>query len=60
MQAEHARNAGTIEVDIQKTDMGVLARQLSLEIIPICLLAVYAGLLGFYLIAARPGSSTWT
>jgi fucose permease len=36
--------------------MGVLARQVSLEIIPLCLLAVYAGLLAFYLVAARPGS----
>jgi len=31
--------------------MGVLARQLSLEVIPVCLLAVYAGLLGFYILA---------
>ena len=34
--------------------MGVLARRISLEVIPICLLVVYAGLLGFYLLAARP------
>ncbi len=34
--------------------MGVLARQLSLEVIPVCLLAVYAGLAGFYSLAARP------
>lgn len=33
--------------------MGVLAQQLSLEIIPVSLLAVYTGLLGFYLLAAR-------
>ncbi len=33
--------------------MGVLARQISLEIIPVCLLAVYAGLLGAYLLASR-------
>lgn len=33
--------------------MGVLARQSSLEIIPICLLAVYAWLLGVYLLAVR-------
>jgi fucose permease len=33
--------------------MGVLARQISLEVIPICLLVVYAGLLGVYLLAAR-------
>jgi len=33
--------------------MGVLAQQLSLEVIPVSLLAVYAGLLGFYLLAAR-------
>jgi len=34
--------------------MGVLARRLSLEIIPVCLLAVYAGLFIFYILAARP------
>jgi len=34
--------------------MGVLARRISLEIIPIGLLAVYAGLLGAYLLAASP------
>lgn len=33
--------------------MGVLARRMSLEIIPVCLLVVYAGLLGFYLLAVR-------
>ena len=37
--------------------MGVLARQISLEIIPVCLLAVYAGLLGLYLLAARYSNS---
>jgi fucose permease len=31
--------------------MGMLARQVSLEIIPVCLLAVYAGLFGFYILA---------
>ncbi len=31
--------------------MGILARQISLEVIPICLLVVYAGLLGVYLIS---------
>jgi fucose permease len=31
--------------------MGVSARQISLEIIPVCLLAVYAGLFGFYVLA---------
>lgn len=36
--------------------MGVLARQISLEVIPICLLAVYAGLLGCYLLALSPRS----
>jgi fucose permease len=34
--------------------MGVLARQISLEVIPVCLLAVYAGMLGFYLLAVKP------
>ncbi|HNT24914.1 MAG TPA: MFS transporter [Anaerolineales bacterium] len=33
--------------------MGVLARQLSLEVIPVCLLVVYIGLLGVYLLAIR-------
>lgn len=33
--------------------MGVLARRISLEIIPVCLLVVYAGLLVFYLLAAK-------
>lgn len=31
--------------------MGVLARQISLEIIPVCLLVVYAGLFGCYVLA---------
>jgi fucose permease len=34
--------------------MGVLARRISQEIIPVCLLVVYAGLFGFYVLAARP------
>lgn len=33
--------------------MGVLAQHISLEIIPVSLLAVYAGLLGFYLLATK-------
>jgi fucose permease len=33
--------------------MGVIARQISLEMIPLCLLAVYAGLFGLYLLAVR-------
>jgi len=33
--------------------MGVLARQFSLEVIPVCLLVVYAGLFGFYTLATR-------
>jgi fucose permease len=33
--------------------MGVLARQLSLEVIPVCLLAVYAGLLVFYVLSTN-------
>ena len=34
--------------------MGVLARQISLEVIPVCLLVVYAGLFGVYLLAIQP------
>lgn len=33
--------------------LGVLARQLSLEVIPICLVVVFLGLFGFYLLAMR-------
>ena len=33
--------------------MGVFARQISLEVIPICLLTVYVGLFGLYLLAVR-------
>lgn len=35
--------------------MGVLAQRISLEVIPVCLLVVYAGLFGCYLLAMRPG-----
>jgi fucose permease len=34
--------------------MGILARRISLEVIPICLLLVYTGLAAFYLLASRP------
>lgn len=34
--------------------MGILARQLSLEVVPICLLVVYSALLGVYLLAVKP------
>jgi len=34
--------------------MGILARRLSLEIIPVCLLVVYASLLGVFIMAMRP------
>ncbi len=37
--------------------MGVLARQVSLEIIPVFLLAVYAGLFGFYVLAMSVAKS---
>lgn len=33
--------------------MGILARQISLEVIPVCLLVVYAGLLGVYILAIK-------
>ena len=33
--------------------MGVFAQQISLEIIPVCLLIVYAGLFGLYMLAIR-------
>ncbi len=34
--------------------MGILARQISLEVIPVCLLLLYAGLFGLYVLAIRP------
>ncbi len=34
--------------------MGVLARRISLEVIPVILILVYLGLLGFYILAIRP------
>ncbi len=37
--------------------MGVFARQVSLEVIPWCLLAVYGALLGLYLLTIRPGAN---
>jgi fucose permease len=40
--------------------MGVLAQQISLEVIPVCLLAVYASLLGLYLLTVRPRSALAT
>ena len=43
-----ATGFGTV---IIPTLMGMLARQVSLEIIPVCLLIVYAGLFGFYILA---------
>jgi fucose permease len=36
--------------------MGVLARQFSLEVIPVCMAIVFAGLLGLYTLAIRSGS----
>ncbi|MEZ4592865.1 MAG: MFS transporter [Chloroflexota bacterium] len=45
-----ATGFGTVVIP---TLMGVLARRISLEIIPLFLLAVYAGLLGFYLLEIR-------
>ncbi len=36
------------------TTMGILARRISLEVIPVCLLVVYVGLAGVYLLATRP------
>jgi fucose permease len=44
-----ATGFGTVVIP---TLMGVLAREVSLEVIPVCLLIVYGGLFGFYLLAA--------
>jgi hypothetical protein len=45
-----ATGFGTVVIP---TLMGMLARQVSLEMIPVCLLVVYGGLFGFYILAAR-------
>jgi fucose permease len=37
---------------------GILARQISLEIVPICMAAVFAGLFGLYTLAVRTSSKT--
>jgi fucose permease len=39
--------------------MGVLARQFSLEIIPICMMMVFTGLLGLYVLAIKTGSKAY-
>ena len=44
-----ATGFGTVVIP---TAMGMLARQVSLEVIPVCLLVVYGGLFGFYILAA--------
>lgn len=46
-----ATGLGTVVIP---ATMGVLARRVSLEIIPVYLLAVYVGLAGVYLLATRP------
>ncbi len=38
--------------------VGVLARQISLEVVPVAMVVVFAALFGCYTLAARPGSST--
>lgn len=45
-----ATGLGTV---IIPSTMGVLARHISLEVIPVCLLVVYAGLLGSYVLAVK-------
>jgi fucose permease len=38
--------------------MGVLARQFSLEVIPVCMMVLFIGLLGLYTLAMKPKSKT--
>jgi fucose permease len=40
--------------------LGILARQFSLEVIPTCLVVVFAGLFGLYTLTARPGLKSVT
>jgi fucose permease len=36
--------------------IGILARQVSLEVIPVCLMVLYAALLGLFTLALKSGS----
>jgi fucose permease len=38
--------------------VGILARQVSLEIIPVCLMVLYAGLLGLFTLSVKSGSKS--
>lgn len=48
--------AAALGVAIIPSLVGILARQVSLGIIPVCLMALFAGLLGLYVLAMKSGS----
>jgi fucose permease len=48
--------AGGLGTAIIPSLVGILARQVSLEIIPVCLMVLFAGLFGLYALAAKSGS----
>jgi fucose permease len=49
--------AGGLGVAVIPSLVGILARQISLEIIPGCLIVLFAGLLGLYVLAVKSGST---
>jgi fucose permease len=48
--------AGSLGVAIIPGCVGILARRVSLEMIPVCLIVLFAGLLGLYALAVNSGS----
>ena len=51
--------AGGLGTAIIPSLVGVLARQFSLEVIPVCLMMVFSGLLGLYVLAVKTGSKAY-
>ena len=48
--------AGGLGAAIIPSLVGILARQVSLEVIPVCLMVLFTGLLGLYALAVKSGS----
>jgi len=48
--------AGGLGTAIIPSLVGILARQVSLEVIPVCLMVLFTGLLGLYALAVKSGS----
>lgn len=48
--------AGGLGIAVIPSLVGILARQVSLEVIPVCLMVLFIGLLGLYALAVKSGS----